>query len=281
MKIAVTGATGQLGRLVIENLKTEAASDDIIALARDPQKAADMGVPARAFDYDEADQLAPALKGVDTLLLISGVDIGRRLAQHTAVIEAAKEASVGHIVYTSLLNADKTTIALGPEHAGTEKALAASGVPHTILRNGWYTENYTMALGAAVQHKALIGAAGEGKISSATREDYALAAAKVLLDPSLQGVTHELAGDDSFTLAQMAEAVSVHIGDTVSYVNMSVPDLTAAYHQAGMPEDMAGFLAMTDVEVSNGALFDDRRVLSKIIGRATTPMKDTVAKALA
>ena len=156
MKIAVTGATGQLGRLVIENLKTEAASDDIIALARDPQKAADMGVPARAFDYDEADQLAPALKGVDTLLLISGVDIGRRLAQHTAVIEAAKEASVGHIVYTSLLNADKTTIALGPEHAGTEKALAASGVPHTILRNGWYTENYTMALPSPQQKSCWI-----------------------------------------------------------------------------------------------------------------------------
>lgn len=281
MKIAVTGATGQLGRLVIENLKADATPDEIIALARDPKKAADLGVPVRAFDYDVKDQLAPALEGVETLLLISGMDIGRRVLQHVAVIEAAKAASVGHIVYTSLLNAGKTTIALGPEHAETEQALKTSGTPHTILRNGWYTENYTMSLGAAVQNKALIGAAGGGRISSATREDYALAAAKVLLDPSLQGVTHELAGDTSFTLTDMAEAVSALIGDTVTYVDMSVTDLAAAYQQAGLPEDMAGFLAMTDVEVSKGALFDDGGTLSKIIGRATTPMKETVARALA
>lgn len=280
MTIAVTGASGQLGRLVIENLKADAGVGDIIALARNPSKIADLGVTARAFDYDVADQLASALEGVHTLLLISASEIGRRVPQHVAVIEAAKAASVEHIVYTSLLKADTSTIALAPEHVATEEALKASGVAHTVLRNGWYTENYTMGLGAAFEHKTLIGAAADGKISSATREDYALAAAKVLRDPALQGTTHELAGDSSYTLADLAAAASALTGDTIRYVNLPMPDLAVAYTQAGMPEDFAMFPAATDVEVSKGALFDDSGILGKIIGRPTTPLDVAVAQAL-
>lgn len=279
MTIAITGATGQLGRLVIKTLRTSGVP--VIALARAPAKAADLGVPARAFDYDRAETLAPALEGVETLLLISGSEVGSRVAQHLAVIEAAKAAGVGHIVYTSLLRADTSTLGLASEHVQTEAALKASGLAHTILRNGWYTENYTMSLGAAVEHKALIGSAGTGKISSATRQDYAEAAARVLLDPSLRGAIYELSGDDSYTLADLAATVSARTGEAIPYVDMPEADYAAALGRAGLPEAFAGFLAHCDVEASKGVLFDDSRKLSQLIGRPTTPLDTAVAQALA
>jgi len=195
MTIAITGATGQLGRLVIAALKAKAPGTEIIALARAPEKAADLGVTARAFDYDAPEGLAPALDGVETLLLISGSEVGKRVPQHKAVIAAAQAAGVGHIVYTSLLNAPDSPLMLAPEHAATEAALAGSGLGVTLLRNGWYTENYLMSLPAALEHKALIGAAGNGKIASATRADMAEAAAAVLADKALQGKTYDLVGE--------------------------------------------------------------------------------------
>ncbi len=280
MTLAVTGATGQLGRLVIKELANFPSSKEVIALTRSPEKGADLGAELRRFDYDEPDSLAPALAGVDTLLLISGSDIGRRVPQHEAVIDAAKSAEVGHIVYTSVLHADTSTLGLAPEHVATEAALKASGISHTILRNGGYTENYTMGLPAAIEHKALIGAAGAGRVSSATREDYALAAATVLTNKELQGKTYELAGDESYTLTELAAALSKQIGESVPYINMSQADYAAALTKAELPEDLAGFLAHCDDEASRDVLFDDSKQLSKLIGRSTTALETAIANTL-
>lgn len=280
MTIAITGATGQLGRLVIDTLKTKRAADGIIALARNAEKAAGLGVPDRSFDYDAPETLASALDGVDTLLLISGSDIGRRVPQHAAVIEAAKAAGVQHIVYTSLLNAPNSTLGLAPEHVETEKLLAASGIGHTVLRNNWYTENYTLGLSAALEHNALIGAAKDGRISSATRQDYAEAAAAVLLDPALQGKTYELSGDDSYTLKDLAATLSAQAGKDIPYVDMPEGDYAATLTSAGLPAGLAGFLAHCDVEASKGALYHEGTQLSDLIGRPTTPLATVVAAAI-
>lgn len=280
MTIAITGATGQLGRLVIETLKTKIAPDGIVALARNTDKAADLEGPARVFDYDAPETLAPALDGIDTLLLISGSDIGRRVPQHAAVIKAAKSAGVQHIVYTSLLNAPTSALVLAPEHVETEKLLAASGIEHTLLRNGWYTENYTMGLPAALEHNALIGAAKDGRISSATRQDYAEAAAAVLMDAGLRGKTYELSGDNSFTLSDLAATLSVQAGKDIPYVDMPEADYAAALTDAGLPAELAGFLAHCDVEASKGVLFDEGTQLSTLIGRPTTPLATAVAAAI-
>ena len=180
MKIGITGATGQLGRLVVENLKKKVAADSIIALVRNPEKATDFGVEARAFDYTKADGLVASLQGIDKLLLISGNELGQRLTQHKAVIEAAKQAGVAQIIYTSILHADSSPLSLAIEHLATENEIRVSGLTHTILRNGWYTENYTGSIKGAIAAGAFIGNAGKGKIASAARVDYAEAAAVVL-----------------------------------------------------------------------------------------------------
>jgi NAD(P)H dehydrogenase (quinone) len=179
MKIGVTGATGQLGRLVVEKLKVKVAAESIVALVRSPEKAADLGVETRVFDYTQPDNLIASLKGIDKLLLISGNEIGQRLTQHKAVIEAAKQAGIKQLVYTSILHADTSSLSLAGEHIATEVALKASGLVYTILRNGWYTENYTGSAKGAVGAGAFIGCAGDGKIASAARVDYAEAAAVV------------------------------------------------------------------------------------------------------
>lgn len=277
MTLAITGATGQLGRLVIDALKTKAAAEGIIALVRNTDKAADLGVPARPFNYDAPETLAPALDGVDTLLLISGSDVGRRVPQHAAVINAAKATGVQHIVYTSLLNAPSSTLGLAPEHVETEKLLVASRIGHTLLRNGWYTENYTMGLTAALEHNALLGAAKDGRISSAARHDYAEAAAVVLMDKALQGRTYELSGDDSYTLTDLAATLSTQAGKDIPYVDLPEADYAAALTRAGLPAEFAEFLANCDVEASKGALFDEGTQLSDLIGRPTTPLATAVA----
>ncbi|RQP04563.1 MAG: SDR family NAD(P)-dependent oxidoreductase [Paracoccus sp. BP8] len=279
MTIAVTGATGQLGRLTIEKLKTLLPAGEIVALARSPEKA-ELGVETRAFDYDRPETLAPALAGVARLVLISSSEVGKREAQHRAVIAAAKAAGVGQIVYTSLLHADRSPLSLADEHVATEAALAESGIPHVILRNGWYAENYTGAVPAALQHGALIGAAGAGRISGAARADYADAAAIVAADGSHAGKTYELAGDDAWTLANLAAEVSRQSGKDIPYRNLSEADYAAALVGAGLPEGLAAAIASWDMGASQGALFDDGRQLSALIGRPTTPLADVVRAAL-
>ena len=280
MTIAITGATGQLGRLVIEKLKQKLPAGDIVALARKPEKAAELGVSARAADYANPETLPAALAGIDTLLLISSSEVGQRAVQHGNVIDAAKKAGVKRIVYTSLLHADRSVLSLAEEHRQTEAALKASGVPHTILRNGWYSENYTGSIGPALAHGALIGSAGDGKISAAPRADYAEAAVAALTGAGHDGKVYELAGDSAWTLADLAAEVSKQSGKTVVYQNLPEADYAAALKGVGLPEGLAAAIAGWDVGASQGALFDDGRQLSALIGRSTTPLSVPVAAAL-
>lgn len=280
MIIAVTGATGQLGRLVIEKLKQTVPASDIVALVRSPQKAADLGVPTRAADYSKPETLDAALAGVDTLLLISGNEIGQRAAQHHNVIEAAKKAGVKRIVYTSLLRADTSPLNLAPEHVQTETELKASGIGYTILRNGWYTENYTGSIAPAIANGALYGSAGDGRISSAPRADYADAAVAVLTSDGHDGKTYELAGDDAYTLSDLAAEISKQTGKDIPYRNIPEADYAAALKGAGVPEGFAAAIASWDIGVSQGALFDDTQQLSRLIDRPTTPLSQSVKDAL-
>jgi NAD(P)H dehydrogenase (quinone) len=278
--IAVTGATGQLGRLIIADLKARVAPGLILALARSPDKAADLGVPTRAFDYNRAETLAAGLAGVEKLLLISSNEIGQRARQHGDVIAAAKNAGVKEIAYTSLLHADVSPLSLAEEHKATERALAASQTPHMILRNGWYTENYTGSIPGALQGGAFIGSAGAGRISSATRRDYAQAAAIVLTQGGHAGKVYELAGDSAYTLADLAAELSKQAGRTIPYKNLPEAEYAAALAGFGLPAPIAQAIAGWDVQASKGALFDDGRQLSKLLGRPTTPLSVSVAEAL-
>ena len=281
MKIGVTGATGQLGRLVVEKLKQKVAADTIVALVRNPEKAADLGVEARVFDYTKPESLVASLKGIDKLLLISGNEIGQRLPQHKAVIEAAKQAGVKQITYTSILHADSSPLGLAGEHLGTEVAIKESGLTYTILRNGWYTENYTGSAKGAVGAGAFIGNAGDGKIASAARVDYAEVAAVVLAGEGHENKTYELAGDEAYTLTELAAEISRQTGKIVPYNNLTETQYADILKSFGLPAGLAEMLADSDTGASKGGLFDDSRALSKLIGRPTTPLAIVLAEALA
>ncbi|HEX9950637.1 MAG TPA: SDR family oxidoreductase [Rubricoccaceae bacterium] len=280
MTIAITGATGQLGRLVVDKLKAAVPADHIVALVRAPAKAEGLGVAVCEADYNKPETLGPALEGVDTLLLISGNEVGQRAAQHRNVIEAAKEAGVGRIVYTSLLRAETSPLSLAGEHHETETELRASGVPFTVLRNGWYHENYTGSIPGALAGGAFIGSAGEGRISSAARADYAEAAVAVLTTDGHNGATYELAGDDAYTLADLAAEVSRQTGRDIPYTDLPADAYAAALVGFGLPKGLALAIAGWDVSASEGALFDDGRQLSGLIGRPTTPLSVTVTDAI-
>jgi NAD(P)H dehydrogenase (quinone) len=281
MTIAITAASGQLGHLVIEKLKAKVPASEIIGLARRPDRAADLGVTVRQADFSRPETLEPALAGVDTLFFISSGESGPgRIEEHRNVTEAAKQAGVKHIVYTSLLHADTSSLDLAEEHRDTEAAIKASGIPYTLLRNGWYTENYMASVGGALAGGALIGSAGEGRISSAPRADYAEAAVAVLTTEGHEGQIYELAGDADYTLADLATEISRQTGRTVAYKNLPEADYATALTGFGLPEAFAKALAGYDVRASQGALFDDSRTLSKLIGRPTTPLSTAVATAL-
>jgi len=278
MTIAITGATGQLGRLAIGALKARGQSP--IALVRDPAKAADLGVEARAFDYKATETLAPALKGVTTLVLISSNDFDDRAGQHRNVIAAAKAAGVGRILYTSLLNATKSTMLLAADHKATEEAILASGLTYTILRNGWYTENHTGSLGGAIAAGAMIGSAGAGRFSSAARADYADAIAATAATSGHDNAIYELAGDVAYSYADMAAEVSRLTGKTIPYNDLPPDTYAGILESFGLQAGFAYVLADSDVQAGKGALFNDSRTLSRLIGRPTTPMAVTVAAAL-
>lgn len=277
--IAISAATGQLGRLVIAHLLKHPPATGIVAIVRDPANAADLaakGVQVRQGDYTDPASLDRALAGVDRLLLISSNEIGHRAEQHRNAIEAAKRQKVKAIVYTSLLRADGSSLSLAGEHRETEAMLKASGIPYVLLRNGWYTENYTASVAPALAHRAFYGSAGDGRIASAARNDYAEAAAKVLTGDIKSGQIYELAGDTAYTLADLAAEISRQSSQNVPYVNIPEADYRAALLKAGLPEVLATGLASWDVSASQGALFDDSRQLSRLIGRPTTPLAETV-----
>jgi NAD(P)H dehydrogenase (quinone) len=280
---AITGATGQLGRLVIRALLQTVRADRIVAAVRNPAKASDLaerGVIVREADYARPETLGPALAGVDKLLLISSTEVRGRLPRHQAVIDAAKASGVSLIAYTSMLHADTSPATLAIEHRQTEQAIAASGIPAVILRNGWYAENHLMALPAALAHGAFVGAAKHGRFSSAARQDFAEVAAVVLAGERHAGQTYELAADQSFTLAELAAEVSRQSGKTIVYNDLSEAAFTDVLTGAGLPADLAALLADADAAASRGALFDDSGALGRLIGRPTTPMASVVAAAL-
>ena len=281
MKTGVTGATGQLGRLVVEGLKEKGLSANVVALVRSPQKAADLGVEAREFDYSNPEKLVDALQGIEKLILISGNELGQRATQHANVIEAAKKAGVKWVVYTSLLHADTSTLSLAAEHFATEKTLQASGLSYTILRNGWYTENYTGSVAGAVAAGAFIGSAGNGKISSAARADFANAAVEVITGEGHQGKIYELAGDESYTLTDLAAEISKQSGKAIPYNDLPEIEYAKILKSFGIPEGFADAIAGWDVGASKGDLFDESRQLSNLIGKSTTPLAATVKEVLA
>lgn len=285
--LLVTAASGQLGRIVVQHLLHTVPAQRIVATVRDPsadaaQRLAALGVQVRAADYARPETLDAALAGIDRMLLISSSAIGQRVAQHRNVIEAARRAGVGLLAYTSLLHADASPLGLAEEHRQTEALLRASGVPFVVLRNGWYTENYTASVPAALAHGALIGCAGDGRIASAARADYAAAAAAVLTKATeaWHGRTFELAGDEAYTLSELASEVARQSGRPVTYKDMPQADHKAALLRAGLPEGFAGLLADSDAGAARGALFDDGHELSTLIGRPTTPLAASIAAAL-
>lgn len=277
---AVTGATGQLGRIVIAELKKRGFGDKTVALIRDLAKGADLGVETRAFDYDKPDDLAKALDGVERLLLISGSEVGKREPQHKAIIAAAQAAGVKAIVYTSLLHADTSPIVLAPEHRATEAAIKASGLDYTILRNSWYTENYTGSLGGAVASGTIAGSAGDGKLTTASRPDLAEAAAIALVTGGHTGKTYELANDDAFTMTELAAEVSKQSGKPVVYANLPKAEYAKLLESFGLPPAAAELIADSDEKAASGALYDDSKALSTLLGRPTQTLEQAVALAL-
>ena len=277
--IAITGATGQLGHLVLQNLLKTTAASQIVAIVRNPAKAESLsqqGIVVRQADYTDEAAFTAALQGVDKLLLISSSEVGQRASQHRNVINAAKAAGVKFIAYTSLLHADKSPLGLHVEHVETEKMLADSAIPYALLRNGWYTENYLASAPPALEHGVFIGAAGDGKIASATRADYAEAAARVIAEEGHAGKVYELAGDEAWTLSELAAALSKQSGKNVVYQNLSEANFAAALKSVGLPAGLADMLADSDVGAAKGGLFDDSRTLSALIGRPTTPLAESI-----
>ena len=277
--IAITGATGQLGQHVIANLLNTTAAAQLVAVVRNPAKAAALsqqGVSVRQADYGDETALTQALQGVEKLLIISSSEVGQRAPQHRNIIKAAKAAGVKFIAYTSLLHADTSPLGLAVEHIETEKMLADSGIPYALLRNGWYTENYLASAPAALEHGVFIGAAGEGKIASATRADYAAAAALVMTEDGHAGKVYELAGDNGWTLSELAAELTKQSGKNVVYQNLGQADFAAALKSVGLPAGLADMLADSDIGAAKGGLFDDSHTLSTLIGRPTTSLADSV-----
>lgn len=281
--IAVTGATGHLGQLIVEELIARGVeAGRIVAFVRDLNKAsgvADRGVAIRNADYSKPATLDAALEGVETLMLVSSSEVGKRFEQHKNVIEAAKRADVSRIVYTSLLNAGSSQIMLATEHKATEELLKNSGIPYTILRNGWYIENYTENLKPVLEHNAVLGSAGEGQVSAATRADFAAAAAEVLTAEGHENKIYELGGD-AFTLAELAAEVGKQAGREIVYKDLPADDYAKALESAGLPAVYAGVLADSDVGIARGDLFTASADLEKLIGRPTTPLSDAIRDAL-
>lgn len=285
MTILVTGTTGPFGRHAVEALLARGtAPGDVVATARRPEALDDLaarGVVTRRLDYDDPASIDAALEGVDRVLLVSGSEVGNRVAQHRNVIDAAVRAEIELIAYTSITRADATPLALAAEHRATEELLAASGVPHVLLRNSWYLENYTGQIPTILEHGALLGAAGDGRVSAATRADYATAAAVAVAEDGHAGKVYELGGDEAFTLDAYAAELAAQSGTPAVYRDLSVDEYAAVLEGVGLPAGYARALAESDDGLRQGALLVQTGDLSRLIGRPTTSMSEAIAAALA
>jgi len=283
MKLAVTGATGHLGRLVVEGLLERTAPQNVVAVVRDAAKVAGLaarGVTVRVAPYDDRPALEAALAGVDRLLLISGSEVGRRIPQHRNVIDAAKAAGVKHVVYTSAPKATTSELILAPEHKATEEYLAGSGLTYTVLRNCWYTENYVRTVETAKQTGAIVAAVGDGRVASASRADYAAAAVAVLLGEGHENKVYELSGDYAWDFNELAAAASEIIGNPVVYKPVDGQTLIDALTAAGVERPGAEFAAALDANIAAGLLSGVTGELSALIGRPTTPLEEGLRAAI-
>jgi len=284
MSIVVTGATGHLGRLAVEALLArDVPAGQVVAAGRDPDRLADLadrGVVVRRGDYNDRASLKEALVGADRLLLVSSSEVGSRIPQHRNVVDAALDAGVGLIAYTSVLRADSTAMLLAEEHQATEEYIRASGLPFALLRNSWYAENYTAQIPVALDNGVILGAAGQGRVSAATRADYAEAAAVVASGDGHAGAVYELGGDEAFTLTEYAALLAEKSGRAVTYRDLSVADYVSTLVGVGLPEGVAQVYADADAGLARGDLFVDSGDLSRLIGRPTTSIGDAIDSTL-
>lgn len=284
MSIVVTGATGNLGGHAVDALLRRGVEPEtVVATGRNTERLdrlADRGVRAVAVEYDDRDSLRKAFEGVEKLLMVSASDVGQRVEQHRNVVEIAADAGVELLAYTSILRADSSTMLLAKEHQATEELLSASGIPHVLLRNSWYLENYTSQIPTYLENGAIVGAAGEGRISGASREDYAEAAAAVLTGSGHAGGVYELGGDQAFTMAELAAELSRQTGNDVAYRNLGVDEYAELLASFGLPEPAARTYADADRGVADGELYVDTGDLSRLIGRPTTSLAEAIGAAL-
>lgn len=282
--IAVTGATGNLGGLVVETLLDDGVSpSDIVAAVRSPDKAEDLagrGVAVRKADYTLPDTLESAFHGVERLLLISSSEVGQRAEQHSNVVDAAETAGIGFFAYTSMVRTDTSPLKLAAEHKATEERIQDSGIPFTLLRNGWYIENYTENLGPVLERGVLVSCAGDGRVSAATRADYAAAAVTVLTEDGHEGEVYELGGDEAFTMEELAKELTRQSDTEVVYQKVSEDEYVDILKDAGLPEGYAEVLADADRGIADGHLYVEEDDLHRLIGRPTTPLSKAVADAL-
>lgn len=282
--ICVTAATGQLGRKVVEFLLKRLEPEKLVLAVRNPAKAqefAEKGLTVREADYDRPETLERAFEGVTKLLLISSPSVGRRVEQHRNAIEAAKRSGVKTIVYTSVLHADRSRLGvIAEEHRQTEAMVKSSGMDYTILRNGWYVENFAPQVKNALNQGFIVGCAGKGKISAAPRSDYAEAAAVVLTTDGHSGKIYELAGDEAFTMEELAAEISLQTGKEVSYKNLTPDEYVRWLVSTGVSEEVARFLATMEEAIEKGDLFDDSRQLSQLLGRPTTSWRAVISEIL-
>jgi NAD(P)H dehydrogenase (quinone) len=279
--IVVTGASGHLGRLVVQGLLEKVPAERVVAAVRAPEKALDLaerGVIVRKADYDEPETLAPAFDGAEKVLFVSSSEVGKRLPQHQAVIEAAQKADVGHVVYTSAPKADTSALVLAPDHKATEEIIRSSGLTYTFLRNCWYNENFQPSIEQAARTGGFIGSAGDGRVASAARADFAAAAVAVLTGEGHENKIYELSGDVAWTYADLAAEIGKATGNEIVYTDLTPEQHKAALTEAGLPAHVVEMVVALDGNTKDGLLSDTSGELRTLIGRETTPIATTIAE---